>query len=255
MRSAKTTKKEEGVLVRSEIEIEIDRYVKMYRGFHDSMKPYKHPSTKVIKQMCDDLEKALMVLHSVKHDLLRDCEKLPLPPGLLRQRGGKPFPNYWTHLKEHRDHPEDLMALISSASWQNEQALIEEHREWLLSVTFTIMKEAAEFLHTIRIEPHRPKDVMLGHVKQCAFALGNLFLARTKRHHWQKVGEALAKGFPEAVPGIGDPDSPTDLRLWAYKLARRHELDPVNSMSNIPAIWASIERQYNAAKAKKTHRR
>ena len=86
---------------------------------------------------------------------------------------------------------------------------------------YSILEEAADYLSKIAISDGRPMiDSMYG-PGALALELSQFFLRRTGRCQWQLVGEAVAREFPDAVPLKDDPDHPTDLRLWAYRLVQR----------------------------------
>jgi hypothetical protein len=78
-----------------------------------------------------------------------------------------------------------------------------------------ILKETAHALLRFA-EGGRPAEVELGH---CATSLAEMFKQDTGSYHWEWVGEAMAKGFSDALP---PDDGRRDVSLWAYNLAKRY---------------------------------
>lgn len=86
-----------------------------------------------------------------------------------------------------------------------------------VSPTLTILKEAAHALLSLA-ESGRSAEINLGH---CANSLGDIFMREKGNYHWNWVGEAMAKRFPEAFKA--DDDGGRDVTLWAFNLAKRYK--------------------------------
>jgi len=89
-------------------------------------------------------------------------------------------------------------------------------REKGVSPTLEVLKEAAHALLSLA-EGGRPPEINLGH---CANSLGEILKDKTGSYHWNRVGEAMEKRFPEAFKA--DDDGGRDVTLWAYNLAKRY---------------------------------
>jgi len=79
-----------------------------------------------------------------------------------------------------------------------------------------VLKEAAHALLSLA-EGGRPAEIHLGH---CANSLGEIFKDKAGSYHWNKVGEAMAKRFPEAFKA--DVYGGRNVALWAFNLAKRY---------------------------------
>lgn len=203
MGSTKTEKKTGGVLVRQE---EIDFIVKTHRLIYDAFKTTnQRPSREAIEHRIEVLKEAEGILRSLSHYLCRDKDKDKVPkilPGLFK----------------------------ISPEW---------YRNVRLNATFEVLKETCDYLSKIPISAGRPINETIAGPAGCAAHLGSLFKEKTGDYHWEKVGEAVAKGFPEAVE---QDDRGRDLRLWAYRLAQRRAKTPVEKRF-APLVWGLINQK------------
>ena len=208
MGSGKTAEKSRGVKVRQK---EIDSIVRFHRNlFREMRKVYEVPTRQSIKDKLRTLDQAKRILRNSEHFLCRDKEKFPpLPLGVFVQL---------TH---------------------------EQHRKWCLNSAFKALDEAQGFLKSIPVGTGRPIAETIGGPGACACKLAEIFKKITGECCWKKVGEAIAKGFPEALQA---DDGSRDLRLWAYRLALRHrralkQLEPGSTIPKLysPLVWGLVE--------------
>jgi hypothetical protein len=121
----------------------------------------------------------------------------------------------------------------------------EAHR---LSTTFEVLRQAQEYLLKIPVgKPGRKFNATVFGPAACALELACAYEHETKSWQWEKVGKAVADAFPEAIPSRNDPDHPTDLRLWAFRSAKRHlkarlmkKNDHHYPKISAPLLWGSI---------------
>jgi hypothetical protein len=92
----------------------------------------------------------------------------------------------------------------------------------------------------------------LGGPGACACKLAALYKERTGNSHWEEVGKALAKGFPELLRSKKKDDEPDLLRLWALKLAQRYEKAANNKKWSAPLNLGFIESNYRTLQGEKT---
>lgn len=76
--------------------------------------------------------------------------------------------------------------------------------------------EAIRYLGTL-LSNGRPRTLVLG---DCANALARLYKQKTGKYQWNKVGEELAKRFPDALRSR-NAEGDSDLYLWILQLAKR----------------------------------
>ncbi|MBI4284156.1 MAG: hypothetical protein HY663_06785 [Chloroflexi bacterium] len=74
----------------------------------------------------------------------------------------------------------------------------------------------AGWLSEINQKGGRPPEAMIA---RCAEEVADLFKRETGECKWNRVGEIVAKAFPESLP---PDDGARDLRLWVYHLVKRN---------------------------------
>lgn len=101
------------------------------------------------------------------------------------------------------------------------------------------LQKIANWLSFWQTTRGRPAELALA---RCAEGLARVFNRHAGRPSWERVGEIMAKEFPEAGPPLKG-----DLRLWALNLVRRHRQRD-EQFSKLPILdnrRVLLENQFN----------
>lgn len=136
------------------------------------------------------------------------------------------YPPYDAQKKSRRVRPKQIRSWIRLLRQAESILMHVQPCLWLpeerIPAAMNVLKEAAHVLTTLG-KAGRPPEINLGH---CADFLASIFKRGTGSYHWEWVGEAMAKGFPDVLP---PDDGRRDVALWAYNLAKRYRRRSANS--------------------------